>query len=335
MSAVDTKGDATPLSREQNALQALEAIPDAIFRVSSTGTILYYQPSSINLFGVGHGDELTGRSVFEFPQLTPALDAALVEHCLRQVQLAIEQGQAQCFEVQLKRGQWPLWLEIRAIKVDPHEAVVIIREVGNDRRHRAIARQELAENRALVRRLYEEERGRQQALAAELEALAARTPTEIAAALQNLARQTLTPAGIAPEALPEAIHSCVETICIQRPEVRVRMDLAAEHLDQRVATHIHQVVNETLRCIVEHSSAEHVRLSLVNTAEMLSLTVSDDDPTGEMLSEQRGICVAKLRFYTEELGGTLTVIPGRRGTAVRLRLPLGGDKTEPGASLKG
>ncbi|MBW2731662.1 MAG: hypothetical protein JRH20_04670 [Deltaproteobacteria bacterium] len=307
----------------EDVWQIFTHIPDAIFRITGGGIILSYKPSSMNLLHVADGRELVGLHISELAHRTSTLDEELIERCLRQVQLVLERDKAQCFEVQLKASAWPLWLEIRAFRSGEDQAVVVIREVSQERRNRLYQEGELEQLRDLVQCLSDERDSERRELGARLTQLSSRaTGGMLAKELGELAKEIIEGQTINPGGLGEVLQATISTLCGASVEAHVRIDLACEHLSSKVATGIHSILREALTCTTK-SSAERVRVSLVNTEEELSLLISDNS-TDESPTEvrERTICLAKIRYQAQKLGGTLRVTPGRRGIAMRLRLPL-------------
>lgn len=309
---------------DEDARRILAHIPDAILRITGGGTILDYKPSSMNLLRVGDGRELVGMHISDLARMTPALDDDLLERCLRQVHLVLDRDEPQCFEVQLKESAWPLWLEIRAFRSGEDEVVVVIREVSRERRNRHYQEGELEEIRHLVEQLSDERDAKQRALSQRLTALAEMAGEgALADELRALTTSVVESEPIEPRSLGDVLQATISELCGATLEAHVRFDLACEHISSEVASGIHATLREALSCAAKHSSADRVRVSLVNTDEVLSLLISDNG-SDENASEarERAICLAKVRYEAQKLGGTLHVTPGRRGTAMRLQLPL-------------
>jgi hypothetical protein len=326
------------LSAAESALRIVRAIPDAMFRVSADGTILDYIPSSMKLLGDVR-EQLIGKPVDEIARFSGGIISdSLVNECSRFVQLAIEHQKPQSIEIQLESSAWPLWLELRAVpdEASGDDAVVIVREISEERRQRMYRQDRINETHALLTRLYQERKEEQSQLAQKLAELSGGVAElsggggDVSAKLEALLVELQEGVKIASDELAGQIEKTIEQVCGENSRLtsNVRMELSPQHLDAEIATGVFFIAREALHCVARHTGADRVRVSLVNTAEMLSLMISDNGPEEASQNENRAICLAKMRYQAEQLGGTFRITPGRRGTALRLRLPLADGKTD-------
>jgi signal transduction histidine kinase len=86
-----------------------------------------------------------------------------------------------------------------------------------------------------------------------------------------------------------------------------------------------RVLQESLSNVARHAQATMVCVSLIESADQAVLKIEDDGigPAALDCPEGRGCGIAGMRERTEAFGGSLTVLPGRRGgTVVSATLPL-------------
>lgn len=95
--------------------------------------------------------------------------------------------------------------------------------------------------------------------------------------------------------------------------------------DQELDAVLFRVMQESLSNVARHSQATMVCVTLVESAGEVLLKVEDDGigPAALDHLDARGCGIRGMRERTEAFGGTLSVLPGRRGgTVVSAALPL-------------
>lgn len=95
--------------------------------------------------------------------------------------------------------------------------------------------------------------------------------------------------------------------------------------DQELDAVLFRVMQESLSNVARHSQATMVCVTLVESAGEVLLKVEDDGigPAALDHLDARGCGILGMRERTEAFGGTLSVLPGRRGgTVVSAALPL-------------
>jgi signal transduction histidine kinase len=118
----------------------------------------------------------------------------------------------------------------------------------------------------------------------------------------------------------------------ERSGIAVDLDLppAFERLDQDVETALFRVVQEALINVHRHAGSPRASIRLHHTGEGLTLEVEDrgHGMPAERLAQlpvgggAMGVGIAGMRERLEQLGGTLEIESGERGTIVRARVPL-------------
>jgi PAS domain S-box-containing protein len=117
----------------------------------------------------------------------------------------------------------------------------------------------------------------------------------------------------------------------ERSGIAVDLDLppAFERLDQDVETALFRVVQEALINVHRHAGSPRASIRLHHTGEGLTLEVEDrgHGMPAERLAQlpvgggAMGVGIAGMRERLEQLGGTLEIESGERGTIVRARVP--------------
>lgn len=129
----------------------------------------------------------------------------------------------------------------------------------------------------------------------------------IVAALDQFAEQWASSSGI-----PVSFHS---------------VGIAPGTMTPDAETHVYRITQEALNNISKHAAASHVKITLEQQGDTIDLSIRDDgrgfDPKGLRVGDQ-GLGLAGMRERADLMGARLEVQSGRRGTVVRLQLPLAG-----------
>jgi PAS domain S-box-containing protein len=112
---------------EERHRALLWAVPDMIFRLSRDGTFLEYVP--------GHDiTPLMSPGEFLGQRMEDILPASITEPSMRALERAFESGEAQAFEYPLEVDQDTRHFEARIAVSGPDEALVIVRDITQNRR---------------------------------------------------------------------------------------------------------------------------------------------------------------------------------------------------------
>jgi two-component system, NarL family, sensor kinase len=135
--------------------------------------------------------------------------------------------------------------------------------------------------------------------------------------------------GLRPPALDElglvgALRECVERFgpgSGAGPAMTVHAPAALPTLPAAAEVAVYWIVNEAVTNVVRHASARHceVRLELAEGAVLVSVA---DDGTGLPPNWRAGVGTSSMAERAAELGGTLTMLPARRGTGTRIDVTL-------------
>ena len=152
---------------------------------------------------------------------------------------------------------------------------------------------------------------------------------DLADVIRNLSHE-LHPGVLQHAGLAAALKGhCAEVGCQHAIEVTLS---AADDLDgipQDVALCLYRVAQEALRNITAHAGARKAQINLRSTEECLELVIADDGQ-GFDLDEARhlgGLGLISLDERVRLVGGSLTIsTEPQRGTEMRVRVPLGGNR---------
>ncbi|RZA23012.1 MAG: sensor histidine kinase, partial [Lysobacteraceae bacterium] len=103
-----------------------------------------------------------------------------------------------------------------------------------------------------------------------------------------------------------------------------KADAEDERRDPELEAVLFRVLQESLSNVARHAQATLVSVTLVESAGEAVLKIEDDGigPAALDHPDGRGCGIDGMRERAEAFGGSLTVLPGRRGgTVVRAALP--------------
>ena len=108
---------------------------------------------------------------------------------------------------------------------------------------------------------------------------------------------------------------------------QIEIDLSLpDHLDEVDAAAevaVFRIVQTSLDNVMAHAHAQSCRVSLVATADKLTLTVIDDG-VGLPENNAEGVGITSMRERTEEVGGTFTIAKRHpNGTRLQAQIPIG------------
>jgi signal transduction histidine kinase len=137
----------------------------------------------------------------------------------------------------------------------------------------------------------------------------------------------LRPSAVDSLGLAEAVRQTLDEAAQEAGwSVRLNESLGTARVPVAVETAAFRIVQETLSNASRHARSSHVEVDLRRSAGWLQLDIRDDgtgfDETGQRGG--RGLGLTGMRERARLLGGTCSIETARgRGTAVRVRLPLG------------
>ncbi len=181
---------------------------------------------------------------------------------------------------------------------------------------------QLREARQALRDLQDQRAAERQTLAEHLRELASHPATAgTTTALEALADTLAADEQLLPDELEDELGRLLAARCEGRLQYRARMTVRPEHLTPRIARGLREFVREAVECIAT-MKVEQIGLKLENDHRALLLRITDDGVSPASAPAERAPCIAALQHWASQLGGTLFVTYGRRGTALQLRLQL-------------
>jgi signal transduction histidine kinase len=230
--------------------------------------------------------------------------------------------------------------QLRAFAASAATAVMMARSVQEERLHRSLEAAD-AERRRWARELHDETL---QGLAAlrvllsvalrgdEPHALEDATLQAIGYIEQEIANLRAIISDLRPAALDElglvsAVDSLVER-CREQGSFEVDMEIALgdsnagpARLTPELETVVYRLLQEALANVAKHSRAEHVRVSVEQREDILTVIVRDNGVGFQTHTATNGFGLTGMRERVTLAGGTLEIQSGDDGTIVKARLP--------------
>jgi signal transduction histidine kinase len=331
--ALAREGSVQALRRSERRYRALlNAIPDLMFRMSREGVYLDFKGEPDDL--AVPPDELIGR------RLHDVLPADVADLILMGVRAAVDAGTVVTGEYELELQGVPRTFEARIVK-DGQEAVIIVRDITERKRHEAELRRSRAriveagdvERRRLERNLHD---GAQQRLVSlslalrlahtqlrqnpdEADRILTAASEELGQALEELRELAR---GIHPAVLTDrGLRPAVEALAARAP-LPVELALPDERLPDQVEAAAYYVVSEAIANVVKYAAASSVEVRVARLNGRAVVEVADDGVGGA--DPDSGSGLRGLADRVEALDGRLHVEskPGG-GTRIRAEIPCG------------
>ena len=331
--ALAREGSVQALRRSERRYRALlNAIPDLMFRMSRDGAYLDFKGEPDDL--AVPPDELIGR------RLHDVLPAEVADLILMGVRAAIDAGTVVTGEYELQLKGIPRTFEARIVK-DGQEAVIIVRDITERKRHEAELRRSRAriveagdvERRRLERNLHD---GAQQRLVSlslalrlahaqirqnpdEADRILTAAAEELGYALEELRELAR---GIHPAVLTDrGLRPAIEALAARAP-LPVELALPDERLPDQVEAAAYYVVSEAIANVVKYADASSVEVRVARLNGRAVVEVADDGVGGA--DPETGSGLRGLADRVEALDGRLHVeseVGG--GTLIRAEIPCG------------
>ena len=151
--------------------------------------------------------------------------------------------------------------------------------------------------------------------------------------LQSLITE-LRPAALDELGVVPAVEALLErTASITGLDIDARIELhpsSVTSVDIDLATAVYRLVQEALTNAAKHAGAERASVEIVESADGISLTVSDDGRGFDPDSADGGFGLTGMRERVALVGGRLVIesTPGR-GTSIRAELPIRDGRERP------
>lgn len=170
-----------------------------------------------------------------------------------------------------------------------------------------------------------EQQQKESALCVRLSGLVAQVGTNVRNIMTELRPSVLETLG-----LEEALRWSVRQFSEKFASIRVDLKIdEGGRLPPEIEIALYRVCQEALHNVAKHAMARQVRIHLVRTPTMLTLTITDDGkgfatiPCHDSATDPQGYGILGMRERIAGVGGDLTVLSApSKGTTVRVTLPL-------------
>ncbi|MEL7223961.1 MAG: sensor histidine kinase [Cyanobacteria bacterium J06576_12] len=133
---------------------------------------------------------------------------------------------------------------------------------------------------------------------------------------------------LAGKSLEEALHHLIHQLTEDNPSrsaphlrITPRIELV-NPLPNNLKILLYRIVQEGLTNIVKHANARQVRLQLIGSAAIVTLTIEDDGQGFDIAQTKSGFGLQSMRDRAESVSGTFTVNSSSHGTRLQVSLPI-------------
>jgi two-component system sensor kinase FixL len=312
---------------------AVELAPDAMFRISSSGRIVYANPAAHRMLGYGP-EELLSLEIFD---IAPSyLRGEWPDRCRQ-----LRQMRARVFETTyLTKQQHPLPVDVSVShqRYDGEDfAEIVARDISAKRElEERLFRIQDRERARIGRDLHDNIGQRLTGIAFSLDALGrdleahdsslAASSRDLAANARDALDQIRALAhGLLPVrlSLTEALNELATSVrrsMLLSCEVRCSCGQPIEN--ETVANNVYRIAQEAITNAVKHGGAQSVTIECAMKEGWLTVDIVDD---GQGIREpiEPGLGTRIMKYRAESMGGNLHITPTQpAGTAVRLTCPI-------------
>jgi signal transduction histidine kinase len=117
-------------------------------------------------------------------------------------------------------------------------------------------------------------------------------------------------------------------------DLKIELDLPAANLvkDEKLATALFRIVQESLTNVVRHANASSVHIGLITDGDTLQLTIRDDGKGFAAVPRHDGIGVVGMRERCSANGANFQILSHEgRGTTVEVTVKLAPQKSQENA----
>lgn len=348
---VEVKYSEEALKESESQNRALlEAIPDLMFQVDSSGILLGLHAGSFSSLR-NFARQFVGRSVFDISDKERLLPRRLLDQAIACVRQSLSTGRAQVYEQHLSIGGEVSDIEVRIVMSGPNKALGIVRDTTRRKR--------------LEREILEISGREQRRIGQDLHDSLCQHLAGIGFMSKVLERKTATQQPIQSGDVLEIVELIDQAITLTRGFARglnpVRLEadglmmalieLASnvEKLfgvacrfecvkpvllgDNAVASHVYRIAQEALNNAIKHGKADSITIALRQDGESCLLTIQDNGVgIGSTQSQGKGMGLSIMQYRASMIGAVLEVgAHGAGGTLIRCvfsnRAPDGQTKT--------
>lgn len=334
---VEVKFSEEALKESESQNRALlEAIPDLMFQVDSSGVLCgLHVGSFLSLKNITQ--EFIGRSVFDISDNEKLLPRRFLDQAMAHVGQSLSTGKAQIYEQHLALGGDVSDIEVRIVMSGPNKALGIVRDTTRRKR--------------LEREILEISGREQRRIGQDLHDSLCQHLAGIGFMSKVLERKTATQQPIRSEDVLEIVELLDQAITLTRGFARglnpVRLEadglmmalieLAAnvEKLfgvacrfecdkpvllsDNAVASHVYRIAQEALNNAIKHGKADIITIALKQEGESCLLTIKDNGVgIGSTQSQGKGMGLSIMQYRASMIGAQVEIkAPGAGGTLIR------------------
>ncbi|MHB8108944.1 MAG: sensor histidine kinase [Syntrophorhabdaceae bacterium] len=334
---VEVKIGEDALKESESQMRALlEAIPDLMFQVDSSGIILGLHVGNFTtLKNVAR--EFLRRSVYEISDKEKLLPRRLLDQAMAYVRQAISTGKAQIYEQHLDLGSEATDFEVRIVMSGSNKALGIVRDTTRRKR--------------LEREILEISGREQRRIGQDLHDSLCQHLAGIGFMSKVLERKTATSQPIRSEDVNEIVELLDQAITLTRGFARglnpVRLEadglmmalieLASnvEKLfgvrctftctkevllsDNAVASHVYRIAQEALNNAIKHGKADNIVIKMKPEGESWILTIEDNGiGISSTQSQGKGMGLNIMQYRASMIGAVIEIrSPDSGGTVIK------------------
>ena len=126
------------------------------------------------------------------------------------------------------------------------------------------------------------------------------------------------------ERLESAITNLIKDIQSNpsnRLNIERRIELSST-LPSNLQVLLYRIVQEGLTNVVKHANAKHIRLQLLSSQAVVTLSLEDDGEGFDPVEAKAGFGLQSMRDRAESVGGTFVINSSSQGTRVQVSLPI-------------
>ena len=323
---VEVKFSEEALKESESQNRALlEAIPDLMFQINSSGILLGLHVGNFSSLK-NLAQEFVGRSVFDISDKEKLLPRRLLDQAMAYVGQSISTGKAQVYEQHLSLGTEVSDIEVRIVMSGPNKALGIVRDTTRRKR--------------LEREILEISGREQRRIGQDLHDSLCQHLAGIGFMSKVLERKTATQQPIRSEDVLEIVELIDQAITLTRGFARglnpVRLEadglmMALVELasnveklfgvtcrfecdrpvllsDNAVASHVYRIAQEALNNAIKHGKADLITIALKQEGESCLLTIQDNGVgIGSTQSQGKGMGLSIMQYRASMIGAGLEI----------------------------
>jgi len=318
----------------------LEAIPDLMFQVDSSGVLLRLHAGNFSELK-NFAQEFVGRSIYDISEKERLLPRRLLDQVMAYVRQSLNTGRAQVYEQHLSLGGKMSDFEVRIVMSGQNKALGIVRDTTRRKR--------------LEREILEISGREQRRIGQDLHDSLCQHLAGIGFMSKVLERRTATHQPIRSEEVLEIVELIDQAITLTRGFARglnpVRLEADGlmmalieltsnlERLfgvtcrfecgapvplgDNAVASHVYRIAQEALNNAIKHGKADIITVAMRQEGESCILTIHDNGVgIGSTQTQGRGMGLSIMQYRASMIGAVLEIkAPEAGGTLIRCVFP--------------